>query len=419
MEDKESKEILASLEGKDATDILKALFVDFTKYKAESIRHFSGVTGDVAAINKNFKDYREKNDKYIKELNIEREEVQATLNYHDEQISKLSEDLAAANARIQMLEGEKVKKEVEVQNLKTEIVDLKCRSMSGNIMVHKVPETEKESKQKLIKTVRDIFTDKMNIPEEKVEKMVINRIHRLGQKDSTGTRKYPRSIVLHVPLDNDRQLIFSHAKNLKDADVDYAISGQYPPEISETRAILKESMQSEDFKNKDCKLIHDRLYVDGNQHIPGFISERNAPECYNAAEVAWDKIPKIYTTRTITDNGNSFVAYAASVNSKQDAKFILDMIKGMQRESPATHLAVAYRFSYGNNTRVLEYSNDDGEFGVGRKILGKLRGHNKLGTIIVASRWYGSHIGVRRFTHYVATVEEAITRQTMGPNYHD
>lgn len=95
------------------------------------------------------------------------------------------------------------------------------------------------------------------------------------------------------------------------------------------------------------------------------------------------------------------------------------MIKGMQRESPATHLAVAYRFSYGNNTRVLEYSNDDGEFGVGRKILGKLRGHNKLGTIIVASRWYGSHIGARRFTHYVATVEEAITRQTMGPNYHD
>ena len=417
MEDNESKQILASLEGKDATDILKTLFVDFTKYKAESIRHFNGVTGDVAQISKSFKSYTEKNDEYIKELNTEREEVQATLNYHDEQLGKLSENLAAANARILMLEGERVKKEMEVQNLKAEIVDLKCRSMSANVLLHKVPEVEKESKQALTQKVRDIFTQDLKISEERAEKIVINKIHRLGQKDTTGKWKYPRSIVLHIPFDNDRQILFSHRKNLKDGP--YDISGQYPPEISETRAVLKESMQSKDFKDKDCKLIQDKLYVDGHLHTPSFISDKNAPEGYKATGVAWDKIPKIYTTNSIADSGNSFVAYSASVTSKQDAKFILDMVKGMQSERPATHLVVAYRFGYGQNTAVLEYCNDDGEFGVGRKILGKLREHNKLGMIIVAARWYGSHIGVRRFTHYLATAEEAITRQTLGPNYHD
>ena len=95
------------------------------------------------------------------------------------------------------------------------------------------------------------------------------------------------------------------------------------------------------------------------------------------------------------------------------------MVKGMQSPSPATHLVVAYRFAYGNGTAVLEYANDDGEYGMGRNVLDKLRSHKKLGTIIVAARWYATHIGARRFKHYLDTTEEAITRLDLGPNYHD
>ena len=420
MEDQETKAILATLEGKEATDILKSLFVEFTKFKRQSSDSFQEYTHDITLLNKSLATHKESYEEYKKELNEEREEVQHTLDYHDKDIKKLSDDLAAAKARIQILEGDRAKKELEIETLKTDIVGLKSRSMASNIMIHKIPEVTDgtdETVETLRTTVGDIFTSDMKIPNEQAERIVINKIHRLGSK---GNQKegVPRSVVLHIPFENDKRLIFTHAKNLK-KDEKYAISGQYPPEISEKRAILKQVMQSDAYKNKNCALVHDKLFIENKLYTPGFISSQNAPESYNAADVIWDKIPHIYTTNPINDNGNSFVAYSASVTSKQDAKFIIDMVKGMQSKAPATHLVVAYRFNYGGNTAVCEYAHDDGEYGVGRKILQKLRSENKSGTIIIAARWYASHIGVRRFKHYLNTAEEAITRYALGPNYHE
>ena len=421
MEDKETKAILASLEGREATDILKSLFVEFTKFRKQSMDSFQEYTRDISLLDKSLNTHKEEYGKYKKELDDEREEVQQTLDHQDKEMRNLSEKLAAATARIQILEGDKAKRELHIESMKSDIVDLKCRSMACNILLHKIPEKDEESRTTLITTVNEIFTSDMKIPTEKANKIVINKIHRLGSKDNRKEDK-PRCIVLQVPFESDRQLIFSHAKNLK-KDEKYAISGQYPPEISEKRAILKHTMESkefkEDFKDKKCTLFFDKLYVGNKQHTPGFISSRNAPEFYDPEDVAWDKIPNIYTTRPVTDNGNSFVAYSAAINSKPDAKFIIDMVKGMQSASPANHLVVAYRFAYGNGSSVLEYASDDGEYGVGRNILEKLRSHKKLGTIIIAARWYASHIGARRFKHYLSTAEEAITRLDLGPNYHE
>ena len=291
MEDNESREILASLEGREATDILKSLFVEFTKFRKQSMDSFQEYTRDISLLDKSLNTHKENYEKYKKELDDEREEVQQTLDHHDQEMKKLSESLAAATARIQLLEGDRAKRELEMETMKSDIVDLKCRSMSCNILLHKVPEKDEESRKTLISTVNEVFTSDMKIPAEKANKIVINKIHRLGSKDNRKEDK-PRSIVLQVPFEQDRQLIFAHAKNLK-SDEKYAISGQYPPEISEKRAILKHTMGSkefkEEFKDKKCTLFHDRLYVGNKQHTPRFISNRNAPEFYDPGDVAWDK----------------------------------------------------------------------------------------------------------------------------------
>ena len=407
--------ILDSLEGKDSVQILKGLFVEFSLHKEETKDSISKLTKDVNSMSLTFDRYKTEMNEYTKELDEEREETKVSLNYQDERLSKAEEKITAAENRIRILEGTVRKQENELYQAKEEIVNLKVRSMSKNVLLHKLPEGEKETKDELITKVTDFFVDEMKMQRERVEQISIEKLHRMGNADVP--RKFPRSVVLKINSDDDRGYIFSHAKNL-DKDK-YSISGQYPPEMSERRNILKQTMNSEEMKDKPRRLIQDKLYVGGKLYTPGCISENNSPEGYNAASVDWSKLPKIYQTKSVTDNGNCFISYSASIASKQDARFIIDMVKGMQCEKPSTHLAYAYRIPYGLGTSMLEYMSDDGEFGLGWRLLEKMKASKSTGTILLASRWYASHIGPRRFKHYLDTCEEALIRKQLGPNYID
>ena len=318
-ENPQSRAILDSLEGQDSVQILKGLFVEFRLYKEETQKGISQITKDVNSMSLSFDTYKTEMNEYTKELDEEREETKVSLNYQDQRLSEAEEKITAAENRIKILEGTVRKQENELHLVKEEIVSLKVRSMSKNILLHKIPEGQNETKDDLKTKVTDFFVDEMKMQRERVETIAIEKFHRMGKADVP--RKYPRSVVLKINSDDDRGYIFSHAKNL-DKDK-FSISGQFPPEMSERRNVLKQEMNSDEHKNKSCRLIQDKLYINGKQFTPGSISERNSPEGYDAASVDWGKIPKIYQTKSVMDNGNCFISYSASINSKQDAKFII------------------------------------------------------------------------------------------------
>lgn len=413
-EQDQAKAILASLEGKEAGDILKALFVDFSLFKTFAQNSFQSFQSDITLLNTSFNTHKEELSKYRKELDTEREEVQQTLDYHDEQIKKVEEEMKGTNMRLKLLEGRMAKQEKELYEVKAELSREKSRTMSSNILVHKLPEQDRESRDILIQMIQTVFIDEMKIPVERVSKIQFGRVHRLGQKNKEKTE--PRSIVANLPVEDDRMLVFGHLKNLDKSK--FAISGQFPPDVSEKRALLKNVMRSEEFKNKKTRLIQDTLYIEGKPYSPGQLSHKNAPQGYDPSTIEWEKAPQIRVTDVITDNANSFIGYSAKVKSKQEAQFVIDMTKGMQCQNPATHLVFAYRISYGGGSSVLEYQCDDGEWGGAKRILEKLRDSSKTDIIVIVARWYGSHIGPRRFRHYVAATEEAMLREHLGPNYH-
>lgn len=425
------KTVLKSLEGKEMSDIIKTLFVEFTMHKANTENGIHNVTLEAQAIGKKFQEYVDKNDAYKKELDKERADNLATLDYHDKQISEVKEELEVLKIRMQMAEGSLANKELKLDALQSQMIDVQSRSMASNILIHNMEEKDNENRETLINIAADFFIKHLQIPEEKVVEFTFGRVHRMGSKlpkkqpnlmatqlAGVKQKEFHRSIVIQLPSENDRRLVFSHLKNLS-KDSGYAVSGQYPPSISEKRGILKQAMRSDLVKDKNPKLVQDKLFVQGSEFTPGFISTHNAPQNYRASSIAWDKLPRIYTTKPITDHGNVFVAYSATVQSKQEAKFILNMIMGMTADNPSTHLVYAYRFNYGNNTSLLEYMNDDGEHGAGRRILDKLRNSDNRGIMVVCARWYGSHIGTRRFAHYLSTTEEAVLRATLRDSYHE
>ena len=368
--------VLKSIEGKEISDIIKALYVDFTIHKAKTENGIHNVTLEAQAVSRGFNDYVTRNDEYKKELDRERLENLATLDYHDKQITEVKEELEAMKLRVQMLEGNMANKELKINSLQSQLIDAQSRSMSSNVLIHNLPEGENETRDSLINTVADFFIKHLQIPADRVVGITYGRIHRMGPKiskrqpteaaepsafpDPTKKKEFHRSIVVQLPIENDRQLIFAHVKNLS-KDSGYAVSGQYPPSVSERRGVLKQVMRSDAMKQKQPKLVHDKLFVQGKQFTPGHVSEHNAPENYKASSIAWDKLPHVYSTRPVTDNGNVFVAYSAKIESKQEAKFVINMVMGMTCDNPATHLVYAYRFRYGNNSSLLEYMDDDND----------------------------------------------------------
>lgn len=66
--------------------------------------------------------------------------------------------------------------------------------------------------------------------------------------------------------------------------------------------------------------------------------------------------------------------------------------------SSASHNIYAYRFTSPDGS-THEGSDDDGEFGAGRALLKTLIDNEVTNALVVVSRWYGSKIGPRRFTH--------------------
>ncbi|KUJ20473.1 uncharacterized protein LY89DRAFT_666143 [Mollisia scopiformis] len=108
------------------------------------------------------------------------------------------------------------------------------------------------------------------------------------------------------------------------------------------------------------------------------------------SETAAEKKPKDgWTVSTsVTSKQSAFVARAISISSPSEASSKLQKLLSDNKDlRSASHNITAWRVQgeYG----VIEDSNDDGESGGGRHILGLLQADNFTGVLLVVSRWYG------------------------------
>jgi uncharacterized YigZ family protein len=92
------------------------------------------------------------------------------------------------------------------------------------------------------------------------------------------------------------------------------------------------------------------------------------------------------TSAAFKDRGSKFLAFVFAVNTAEDCKACLTMVKSAHPK--ATHYCYAYRLGLeGNNFRV----SDDGEPSgtAGRPILGQIDSKQITNTLIVVARYFG------------------------------
>ncbi|CAL3970890.1 unnamed protein product [Diplocarpon coronariae] len=113
----------------------------------------------------------------------------------------------------------------------------------------------------------------------------------------------------------------------------------------------------------------------------------------------------------ITSKQSTFVARSISISSTSEANSALQaLLSGNQELRDASHNISAWRVQGPHG--IIEASNDDGESGGGRHILGLMQADNIVGVLLVVTRWYGGiMLGTDRWRIMSQVSREAISQR--------
>ncbi|XP_052281348.1 uncharacterized protein LOC127878862 [Dreissena polymorpha] len=133
--------------------------------------------------------------------------------------------------------------------------------MRNNLLFAGINEPENERPQDVEAKVRSFIIDKLQLPQDLVNSMVIERAHRIGAKDSVQNQNRSRMIVCKFANFKDKEIIRKQGNLLKDTN--FSIREQFPPEIVERRRKLFPQLKAARDAGKIAWLAYDTLYVDG------------------------------------------------------------------------------------------------------------------------------------------------------------
>ncbi|KAL0161314.1 hypothetical protein M9458_045039, partial [Cirrhinus mrigala] len=108
-------------------------------------------------------------------------------------------------------------------------------------------------------TVKSFIKTYLKLPEDTVENICFERVHRLGAKKPGAPR--PRPIVAKFGYFKQKEQVKSRGRELKGTD--FSVNDQFPKEILERRKVLFPIRRSLIQKGSRAVIAVDRLYVDG------------------------------------------------------------------------------------------------------------------------------------------------------------
>lgn len=143
--------------------------------------------------------------------------------------------------------------EEKVSNLRSEVLDLKCRSMKNNLIFTGLHEVSDEDTEALL---REFLYKELGI-DYNIE---FGSVHRFG-RNSWGRRP----IVARFLYYRDLQYVLDNAFRLKGKQ--FGISPQFPLEIEERRRKLYPVLKEAKRNRRKVIMVRDRLYIDNELYI--------------------------------------------------------------------------------------------------------------------------------------------------------
>jgi ribA/ribD-fused uncharacterized protein len=169
--------------------------------------------------------------------------------------------------------------------MKSRIVSQECQSRRSNLRLHGIPEPVKETWSVTESIVRNLMIANLKFSQIEVQKIDIDRAHRVGPYVKNG--ETPRPILVKFVLFKDRERVWEARRNLKNTDI--WLAEDFPAEIEGNRKILYPFLRAalsfkkdESYHIKQASLILDKLMINNKSYtihdigrLPTFLQPEN------------------------------------------------------------------------------------------------------------------------------------------------
>ncbi|KAJ8342030.1 hypothetical protein SKAU_G00319580 [Synaphobranchus kaupii] len=170
----------------------------------------------------------------LEKLTIEVEELKHSVEFNNSLIEVLKADNASLRIEVNGLKRQTVEFHEEKVRMANDILDLQCRSMRDNIIIHGVPEKDDETYLKTEEVVKSFLKDELKMRASEAEAIRFSRVHRIG-KAKVGQQR-SRPIVAKVIDSKMKSSVMAKGRELKGSN--YSINDQFPFEILRRRRLL-------------------------------------------------------------------------------------------------------------------------------------------------------------------------------------
>lgn len=196
----------------------------------------------------------------LQQLTSDVGELKLSVEYNNSLIEVLKADNASLRSDVNKLK--RLTEELQQDNttMANTILDLQCRSMRDNFIVHGLPETPHETYQKSEDLIKVFMSTNLKMHPDEIEAIHFSRVHRLGRPRDDQHR--PRPIVAKTTDSKMKYVIMSKGGELRKSK--FAISDQFPAEILRRRRLLYPVMAQARKNNKKTRLFIDKLYINGS-----------------------------------------------------------------------------------------------------------------------------------------------------------
>ena len=282
-------------------------------------------------------------------------------------------------------------------------------SMRSNLVFHHIMEKEGEDCYAQVLT---FMQHHLKIPENLLFSPVnpcgeirVAVAHRVGFKSER-----PRSVIVKFLSHRGRDLVLSHAKNLKQSP--YAISEHYPANVRERRSaqipllIEKRNEAKKSHTNTSVKLVADKLMINSNLNKEAFEMNPLDTTLPASEPISFENLTH---SSPVTIKGSIFQGHLYPIHTEGEAIQAIRAISQDKDLVKSNHTMYAYNFIDPDGATRSGYC-DDGEWASGNLLDGILREKKLSNVVIIVTRKFGGvHLGKRRFELIRQVANETIT----------
>lgn len=194
----------------------------------------------------------------IKSVETKIVDIEQSKNFDSESIGQLEQKQKEIDSMLQKMKSIEKEHNKASTELKSEIVDLKSRSMRDNLIFYGIEEEQGEKDEDCVRKVLELIEDKLEIVGAK-DTVKLHRAHRMGKYNNTKTRP----IVAKFAYYPEREEVRSKARKLVRP---LGISQQFPREVMDERKRLIPIMIKARQDKKDAYIAVDKLFINGHQY---------------------------------------------------------------------------------------------------------------------------------------------------------